>query len=181
MAIHPEKVVGLFAACREEGIETLYEVIFTEFGYIRALIADVAEWDAAESVQKADRAIQAAKSYLAGSTSLEDCLWLRGQVETELRHIPYSEDKQERATHHYLAAVANLPLIEEEEQGEVDTVGDLLCFMYLWYPDTLAQNTQRHQLTRMKATFNAILGRRQITARAAVGGDRLRVSLLATC
>jgi hypothetical protein len=175
MATFTDQLKELFADCSDEGPTSLSAVLLAEIERVRDIIVVESDWDDLSQITRGDHAIELHKSYLAGDISLENCLWYKTRLEKEILSLGSPDDQKGRAAFHYQLACTELPLAGDWDEAEA-VAGDLLCFMYLWYPDTPSKSTQRQMLEWLRYTLESRM--RRLNGIPA-GGARLRVSLLA--
>jgi len=178
MSARLQRLDKVFASCLNEGVSTLHKVLLAEVAETRAIIVEDAKWKGSERVAAADRVLEAFKSYLAGETSLEDCLWLRTHLDKKLSVEDVVVSAIERAVRFYQQACTELPLTGDLLEGARLAADDLLCFNYLWSPKVSNKTHEQRQLVRLKTTLKRSVQHAKTTASSE--GTRLRNSLLAS-
>jgi len=175
MATFTDQLRDLFDDYSDEGPTSLCAALLAEIERVRDAIVVESGWDGFDQIVRADRAIEIYKSYLAGDASLED--YDREQVilQKAILALGAPHDQRGRAVFHYQLACAELPSNGDWE-GTEGVIGDLLCFLYLWYPDIHSHSAQRKLLERLRYTLESRTRRLSGVAY----GTRLRNSLLAT-
>lgn len=175
MASFTDKLKKFYSDCSEEGPYTPRDALFTEIKRVRDLIVAELGQDGAKQISRAELALENFKDRIAERRSLEDCLWRRCNLQKEILALGSPEDKVGRAIFHYQLACTEMPFYGDWAEMEA-VAGDLLCFFYLWYPDTSSQTTQKKLLERLYlALENGVRQRRLDLA----SSTRLRISLLA--